>query len=158
LYNFSILYNKRLIFLFYTNTFVKHQHHIIYSTNLFNKIFIFLQFLIISFNLLSLSLSLSLSLFSFNPYLLTLFLYTETQFVAQPQPPPHHPRHFHKCKSNKDHHATTHEQPKKIHINYRPRKSKHPKFYRKLHTHKPRKSYQPRKFIPINIPIPTTMK
>ena len=149
--------------MFYTNTFEKHQHHIIYFTNLFNKIFILLQFLIISFNLPSLSLS--LSLFSFNPYLLTLFLYSETQFVAQPQSPPHHPRHFHKCKSKKDHHTTTHEQPKifqkkkkKFISTIDPENHSNPKLYRKLHTHKPRKSYQPKKFIPINVPIPTTMK
>ena len=162
LYNFSILYNKRLIFLFYTNTFEKHQHHIIYSTNLFNKIFILLQILIISFNLLSLSLSLSLSLPS-------ILIFSLSFYIQRLNSQPNHnllptiQGTYTNARATK---ITTQQlmnnpknsKKKKIHNNHRPRKSKHPKFYRKLHTHKPRKSYQPRKFIPINLPIPTTMK
>ena len=39
---------KKLLFLFYTPIFTKHLHPFIYSTHLFNKIFILLQFFIIS--------------------------------------------------------------------------------------------------------------
>ena len=46
---------KKLPFLFYTSIFTKHSHQFIYSTHLFNKIFILLQFFII----LSLTTSLS---------------------------------------------------------------------------------------------------
>ena len=38
---------KKLLFLFYTLIFTKHSHQFIYSTHLFNKIFIFLPFFII---------------------------------------------------------------------------------------------------------------
>ena len=38
---------KKLLFLFYTLIFIKHPHQFIYSTHLFNKIFILLQFFII---------------------------------------------------------------------------------------------------------------
>ena len=44
---------KNLFFLFYTSTFTKHLHQFIYSTHLFNKIFILFTFFIISFPLLS---------------------------------------------------------------------------------------------------------
>ena len=44
---FCIFYKKNLLFLFYTLIFTKHSHQFIYSTHLFNKIFIFLQFFII---------------------------------------------------------------------------------------------------------------
>ena len=40
--------HKKLLFLFYTHIFIKHLHQSIYSTHLFNKIFILLQFFIIS--------------------------------------------------------------------------------------------------------------
>ena len=46
---------KKLLFLFYSPIFTKHQHQFIYYTHLFNKIFIILQFFII----LSLTASLS---------------------------------------------------------------------------------------------------
>ena len=39
---------KNLLFLFYTLIFIKHTHQSIYFTYLFNKIFIILQFFIIS--------------------------------------------------------------------------------------------------------------
>ena len=116
--NYYIFYKKNLLFLFYTTTFTKHPHQIIYSTNLFNKIFILLHFFIISFNLLSLSLPItfpSILIHSLSSYLQNLYLtVTETQFV----PPKkknrspttiscHHPRHFYKCKSKKDDQFTT---------------------------------------------------
>ena len=44
---------KNLLFLFYTSTFTKHPHQFIYSTHLFNKIFILFTFFSISFPLLS---------------------------------------------------------------------------------------------------------
>ena len=40
---------KNLLFLFYTRIFTKHLFQFIYSTHLFNKIFIILQFFIIHF-------------------------------------------------------------------------------------------------------------
>ena len=43
----SILHEKTYFFLFYIFIFTKHPHQFIYSTHLFNKIFIFLQFFII---------------------------------------------------------------------------------------------------------------
>ena len=43
----SILHEKNLLFLFYTSTFTKHPHQFIYSTHLFNKIFIILLIFII---------------------------------------------------------------------------------------------------------------
>ena len=46
--NFSSILHKKTIFLFYTPIFTKHPHQFIYSTHLFNKIFIILQFFIIS--------------------------------------------------------------------------------------------------------------
>ena len=46
--SFLLFYTKNLLFLFYTLIFTKHLHQSIYSTHLFNKIFIFLQFFIIS--------------------------------------------------------------------------------------------------------------
>ena len=49
----SILQEKTYFFLFYTFTFTKHSHQFIYSTHLFNKIFILFTFFIISFPLLS---------------------------------------------------------------------------------------------------------
>ena len=54
----SILQEKAYFFLFYTSTFTKHPHQFIYSTHLFNKIFILLHFLLFSHSWpLSLSLS-----------------------------------------------------------------------------------------------------
>ena len=59
----SILQEKNLLFLFYTSTFTKHPHQFIYSTHLFNKMFILLHFLLFSHSWpLSLSHCLSLSL------------------------------------------------------------------------------------------------
>ena len=52
---FLLFYTKSYFFLFYTPIFTKHPHQFIYSTHLFNKIFILLQFFII----LSLTASLS---------------------------------------------------------------------------------------------------
>ena len=47
---FSIYFaRKNLFFLFYTSTFTKTSHQFIYSTHLFNKIFILFAFFIISF-------------------------------------------------------------------------------------------------------------
>ena len=52
----SILHEFFFIFLFYTSIFSKHPHQSIYSTHLFNKIFILLQYLLFSHSLpLSLS-------------------------------------------------------------------------------------------------------
>ena len=49
---FSVYFaRKNLLFLFYTSTFTKHPHQFIYSTHLFNKIFILFIFFIISFPL-----------------------------------------------------------------------------------------------------------
>ena len=49
---------KNLFFLFYTSIFIKHSYQYIYSTHLFNKIFIFFIFLLFSHSWpLSLSLS-----------------------------------------------------------------------------------------------------
>ena len=51
---FSVYFaRKNLLFLFYISTFTKHSHQFIYSTHLFNKIFFFFTFFIISFPLLS---------------------------------------------------------------------------------------------------------
>ena len=47
---YSILQEKNLLFLFYTPTFTKHPHQFIYSTHLFNKIFISLTLFIYSRN------------------------------------------------------------------------------------------------------------
>ena len=45
---FSVYFaRKNLLFLFYTSTFTKHPHQFIYSTHLFNKIFIILLIFII---------------------------------------------------------------------------------------------------------------
>ena len=46
LFKFFFVYftRKNLLFLFYTSTFTKHSHQFIYSTYLFNKIFILLHF------------------------------------------------------------------------------------------------------------------
>ena len=41
---FVYFVRKNLLFLFYTSTFIKHPHQFIYSTHLFNKIFIFFTF------------------------------------------------------------------------------------------------------------------
>ena len=93
------MHKKKLFFLFYTLIFTKHSHQFIYSTHLFDKIFILLQFFIIlsltgflsqtqskrtethlpQNNSLSLSLSLSLSHTDpnhhhTNPYSSTRFL------------------------------------------------------------------------------------
>ena len=46
----SILQEKNIPFLFYTPTFTKHPHQFIYSTHLFNKIFISLTLFIYSQN------------------------------------------------------------------------------------------------------------
>ena len=46
--SFLLFYTKNLLFLFYTSIFTKQLHQSIYSTHLFNKIFILLQFFIIS--------------------------------------------------------------------------------------------------------------
>ena len=49
---FSVYFaRKNLLFLFYTFIFTKHLHQFIYSTHLFNKIFILFTFFIISFPL-----------------------------------------------------------------------------------------------------------
>ena len=53
---FHLFCTKNLFFLFYTSNFTKHPHQSIYSTHLFNKIFILLPFFIIFF-ITSLSLS-----------------------------------------------------------------------------------------------------
>ena len=45
---FCLFCTKKLLFLFYTPIFTKHPHQSIYSKHLFNKIFILLQFFIIS--------------------------------------------------------------------------------------------------------------
>ena len=47
--NFFVYFTKKNIFLllFYTSSFTKHRYQFIYSTHLFNKIFILLQFFII---------------------------------------------------------------------------------------------------------------
>ena len=62
-----ILYLKLTFFLFYIIIFIKHSHQFIYFTRYFNKIFILLNFFIISHNCLAYihALSLSLSLYSF---------------------------------------------------------------------------------------------
>ena len=44
---FVYFISKNLFFLFYTSTFIKYLRQFIYSTHLFNKIFIILQFFII---------------------------------------------------------------------------------------------------------------
>ena len=44
---FLLFCTKKLFFLFYTPIFIKHLSQFIYSTHLFNKIFILLQFFII---------------------------------------------------------------------------------------------------------------
>ena len=54
--NFPSIMHKKPTFLFYTSNFTKHPHQSIYSTHLFNKIFILLPFFIIFF-ITSLSLS-----------------------------------------------------------------------------------------------------
>ena len=61
---FCLFYTKNLFFLFYPITFTKHPHQFIYFTRYFNKIFILLNFFIISLNypLPTYALSLSLSL------------------------------------------------------------------------------------------------
>ena len=59
-----------LLFLFYTITFTKYPHQFIYFTRYFNKIFILLNFFIISLNYPLPTYALSLSLF----YLLSFFL------------------------------------------------------------------------------------
>ena len=46
--SFLLFYSKNLFFLFYTLIFSKQRHQSIYSIHLFNKIFIHLQFFIIS--------------------------------------------------------------------------------------------------------------
>lgn len=46
--SFFLFYPKNLLFLFYTPIFTKYPHQSIYSTHLFNKIFILLQSFIIS--------------------------------------------------------------------------------------------------------------
>ena len=51
----SILHKKNYFFLFYTPIFTKHSRQFIYSTHLFNKIFILLQFFIILSLIASLS-------------------------------------------------------------------------------------------------------
>ena len=61
-FKFSVYFTrKNLLFLFYTSTFTKHSHQFIYSTHLFNKIFILLHFFIIFLLMASLSLTASLS-------------------------------------------------------------------------------------------------
>ena len=59
--SFILFYSKNLFFLFYTLIFSKQRHQSIYSIHLFNKIFIHLQFYIISSLTTPLSLSLSLT-------------------------------------------------------------------------------------------------
>ena len=59
--SFLLFYTKILLFLFYILIFIKHSQSI-YSTHLFNKIFILLKIFIISSLTTPLSLSLSLSL------------------------------------------------------------------------------------------------
>ena len=46
--SFLLFYSKNIFFLFYTLIFTKQRHQSIYSIHLFNKIFIHLQFFIIS--------------------------------------------------------------------------------------------------------------
>ena len=46
--SFLLFYTKNLLFLYYTPIFTKHPRYPIYSAHLFNKIFILLQFFIIS--------------------------------------------------------------------------------------------------------------
>ena len=128
---------KLFFFLFYT-TFTKHLHGFIYSTNLFNKIFILLHFY---YYFLQPTISLSSYLFSFNPYplalpicrisilqlqRLNLFLKKKKKNRSPTTISYHHPRHFHKCKSKKDdqfttqHHTNNPEnskKKKKIHRN-----------------------------------------
>ena len=86
-----------LLFLFYTITFIKHQHQLIYFTRYYNKIFILLYLFIISLPTLTyiprahslsseqitiLSLSLSLSLFLF--HLLSFFLKNQAPAIHEP--------------------------------------------------------------------------
>ena len=52
----SILHKKIYFFLFYTSNFTKHSHWSIYSTHLFNKIFILLPFFYYFLHCLSLPL------------------------------------------------------------------------------------------------------
>ena len=59
--SFLLFYTKILLFLFYIPIFIKHSHQSIYSTHLFNKIFILLKNFIISSLTTPLSLSLSLT-------------------------------------------------------------------------------------------------
>ena len=53
--SFLLFYTKNQLFLFYTLIFTKHPYQSIYSIHLFNKIFILLQFCIISLLTTSLS-------------------------------------------------------------------------------------------------------
>ena len=49
LFKFFVYFTrKNLLFLFYTSIFIKHSYQYIYSTHLFNKIFIFFIFLLFS--------------------------------------------------------------------------------------------------------------
>ena len=92
---------KKLLFQFYTTTYIKHPHQFFYFTRYFNKIFTFLFFFIISLNCLPIyaqshslsllifpklktSLSLSLSL-SFLPSLI-LSQKRPTQITSSPGP------------------------------------------------------------------------
>ena len=105
---FCLFYTKNLIFLFYTITFIKHPHQFIYFTRYFNKIFILLNFFIISLNyplptyalslflsilifpeqITSLSLSLSLSKTT-NPdhFFIGSFLHWPIQILSSPADP-----------------------------------------------------------------------
>ena len=62
--NFLSILHKKLLFLLYTLIFTKYSHQFIYSTHLFNKIFILLQFFIIP----SLTASLSFTYPIQNPF------------------------------------------------------------------------------------------
>ena len=44
---FHLFYKKNLLFLFYTITFTKHLHQLVYFTRYFNKIFILHQFFLL---------------------------------------------------------------------------------------------------------------
>ena len=72
---FFVYFTRRnLLFLFYTITFIKHPHQFIYFTRIFNKIFILLNFFIISLHSLYLYNARSLSLFRTDHLSLSLSL------------------------------------------------------------------------------------
>ena len=68
----------QIFYLFYTSTFTKHPHQFIYSTHLFNKLFIILQFFIIY------SLTASLSHRTTVPSLPTITPHPTTIITTQP--------------------------------------------------------------------------